>query len=135
MKINETDKYIHDFRFTQSQVDAFASLTGDENPIHINAAYASKTIFKKPVVHGILSSTLFSKIIGMDFPGEGSIYLSQTLAFKRPMFVDVNYQAVVEVKSVNRDKGTATLRTYIIQKDNKKITLDGEAEVLNKQAF
>ena len=70
-------KWEHSFLFTQEDVDTFAQVTGDTNPIHLDEEYASKSIFKKRVVHGALSNSIFSKVFGTITPGKGTIYLSQ----------------------------------------------------------
>jgi len=64
----------------------FARVTGDNNPIHTNAEFAASTMFKLSIMHGMLGSALFSKIFGTLFPGVGTIYLSQTLNFLKPMY-------------------------------------------------
>jgi acyl dehydratase len=117
--------------FTQAQVDQFAQLSGDLNPLHLDADYAATTPFKKPIMHGILGAALFSKAMGMDFPGPGTVYLSQTLAFKRPMFVDTVYVVELSIKSQDTAKHTATLLTEIKDKATGKVCTTGEALVMN----
>jgi len=121
--------------FTQAQVNQFAELSGDLNPLHLDAEYAATTSFKKPIMHGILGAALFSKAMGMDFPGPGTVYLSQTLAFKRPMFVDTVY--VVELSIISRDeaKHNATLLTEIKDKTTGKVCTTGEALVMNTRVL
>lgn len=77
MELNQV--YTHEFSFTQDEVNRFAEVTGDKNPVHTDAAYAAKTLFRKPVMHGMLGAALFSKVFGTLFPGEGTIYLKQSL--------------------------------------------------------
>jgi len=73
--------YTHEFQFSQKEVEQFAEVTGDKKHVHLNAEYASTTMFKKPIMHGMLSASLFSKVFGTLFPGEGTIYLKQSLNF------------------------------------------------------
>jgi acyl dehydratase len=73
--IEKDQTYSHDFRFSQDEVNRFAEVTGDKNPVHTDADYAAKTMFKRPIMHGMLSASLFSKVFGTLFPGEGTIYL------------------------------------------------------------
>ncbi|MFL5730355.1 MAG: MaoC family dehydratase, partial [Cytophagaceae bacterium] len=73
--IEQGQVYTESFSFTQEEVVRFAELTGDHNPIHLDPAYAANTLFKKPIMHGILGASVFSKVLGMQFPGEGTIYL------------------------------------------------------------
>lgn len=123
--------YSHDFKFSQEEVNRFAEVTGDKNPVHTDAAYAAKTMFKRPIMHGMLSASLFSKVFGTLFPGEGTIYLKQSLSFLKPMYVDVDYEAVFTVKEVIGDKNRATIETLIKDKNTGLVCTSGEATVLN----
>lgn len=119
------------FSVTQEQVAKFAELSGDHNPVHLDETFAAATSFGKPIVHGIFSASIFSKILGTIFPGEGTIYLSQALQFKRPVFPAEEYLARVEVISLD-GKNTATLSTKLVQKESGKAVIEGEARVMNK---
>lgn len=68
-----------EFSFSQDQVDAFAKITGEDNPIHINDEYAKQSIFKRRIMHGFLTGSIFSKVFGTLFPGEGTVYLKQNM--------------------------------------------------------
>ena len=124
------DQYIHEFQFTQDQVQGFADVTGDNNPVHLAADYAATTMFKRPIVHGMLGASLFSKVFGTIFPGEGTIYLNQTLNFMKPMYVEEAYQAVFEVKEVNLEKHRAIISTTILNAEGK-AAVTGEATLMN----
>ncbi|MDI1354663.1 MAG: MaoC family dehydratase [bacterium] len=128
LQANET--YSHEFQFSQEEVNRFAEVTGDKNPVHLDATYAAKTMFKRPIMHGMLSASLFSKVFGTLFPGEGTIYLKQTLNFLKPMYVDTPYEAVFTVKEVLKDKNRAIIETVIKDKEGKLCT-SGEASVMN----
>ena len=124
--------YTHEFRFSQDDVIAFANATGDKNPVHLDADFAAKTQFKRPIMHGMLSASLFSKVFGTLFPGEGTIYLKQTLNFLKPMYVDTDYVAEFVVKDVIKDKNRATIETLIKQKATGSfVCASGEAVVMN----
>ncbi len=125
--------YKYSFTFTQEQVEEFARVTGDNNPLHLNAHYAANTPFKKPIIHGFLGGSVFSKILGTKFPGEGTVYLKQSMEFLRPMFVDTPYEAILEVKEVENDKHKALIQTNIIDISVQKIVVKGEAVVMNKE--
>lgn len=127
MQLN--DSYTTSFIFSQEQVKAFAEITGDANPIHLDKDYAISTKFKMPIMHGFLSASIFSKIIGMNFPGEGSIYLKQNLQFMKPMFVDIEYLANVSVKNIDAVKKFILLETIISDLENNENTIIGEALV------
>ena len=119
--------------YTQEEVNRFAELTGDSNPLHLDEAYASQTAFKKPIIHGMLTASIFSKILGMEFPGEGTIYRSQQLNFKRAMYVGEEYEARCIVVDVNERVHTAVIKTEIYHKASNKVTVVGEAFIVNKE--
>ncbi|MCF0206577.1 MAG: MaoC family dehydratase, partial [Bacteroidales bacterium] len=96
-KISLGDKYTEKVSYTQKNVDTFAEISGDNNPIHVNAEYASKSIFGRCVVHGFFAGAVFSKVFGTQWPGEGTIYLYQEMKFKAPVFVDTEYEACFEL--------------------------------------
>ncbi|MDZ4664364.1 MAG: MaoC family dehydratase [Bacteroidota bacterium] len=129
IKLNDT--YTYEFQFSQAEVQAFANATGDKNPVHLDADYAATTMFKKPIMHGMLSASLFSKVFGTLFPGEGTIYLKQSLSFLRPMFVDTVYEAHFTVKEVVVEKNRAVVETVIKDKATGAVCTSGEATVMN----
>lgn len=122
-------------RFTQNQVVQFAALTGDNNPLHLDAEYAATTPFKRPIIHGMLGATVFTKVLGTEFPGHGSIYLNQTIDFLRPMFVDMDYIAVFTIKSINPDKHIAEITTEIKDAATRKVVTRGVATMINAEKF
>jgi acyl dehydratase len=128
--VSSGEVYKHDFQFSQKEVNDFAEVSGDKNPVHLDAAYAAGTFFKKPIMHGMLGAAVFSKIFGVLFPGEGTIYLKQSLTFLRPMYVDVSYEAVLTVKEL-LPKNRAVIETQIIEKSSGTVCTSGEATVMN----
>lgn len=133
-KLNVGDQFTTEFQYSQAHVEAFMETTGDRNPIHHDADYASQTVFKRPIIHGFLSGAIFSKIFGTQFPGEGTIYLSQELKFMRPMYVDEPYKAVVEVIKVDREKHRCIMATQVFDR-NGKATIGGQAVLMNPGAI
>ena len=121
------------FSFSQDEVDAFAKISGDNNPVHLDSTYAATTVYKKPIIHGFLGSSVISRIFGTMWPGEGTVYLHQQLSFKRPMYVDQEYKAVLSVKEVLEGKHRATIVTNIIEVANNKPVVTGEAQIMNKE--
>lgn len=97
--------------FTSDEVKAFSELSMDNNPLHVDDEYAGKSMFGKKIVHGFLTASLFSAIIGTRFPGEGSIYLNQTMSFLRPVFHDQMVKAIVTVKELYPEKHRVLLET------------------------
>lgn len=100
--------------FTTNEVEHFALLSQDNNPVHLEDEYAKSSIFKDKIVHGFLTASLFSAIIGTKMPGNGSIYLSQTMNFKRPVFHNQLIQATVSVRSLNEEKRVVELDTICL---------------------
>lgn len=129
--IHTNDIFKHEFSFSQNDIVKFAEVTGDKNPVHLNAEYAATTMFKVPIMHGMLGASLFSKVFGTLFPGEGTIYLKQSLSFLKPMYVDTIYEAVFKVKEVNVEKHRAIIETLIHEKSTGAICTNGEATVMN----
>lgn len=114
---------------TDEMVRTFATLTGDSNPVHLDDEYAATTRFGKRIAHGMLAASLISAALANDLPGPGTVYLSQTLQFKAPVYLGDTITAVIEVKSAREDKPIATLITTCINQDNVTV-LEGEAVVL-----
>lgn len=128
--VNIDSQFEHSFSFTQDDVVAFAKVTGDNNPVHLDESYAASTMFKRPIMHGMLGATVFSKVFGTMFPGEGTIYLSQSLTFLKPMYVNDKYKAVFSVKELFLEKNRALFTTQIFN-TNEKLVMSGEALVMN----
>lgn len=114
---------------TETDIYTFAGISGDFNPAHVNAAYASNTPFKKRIAHGMLSASFISNVIGTQLPGEGSIYIGQTLKFVHPVFIGDTVTAQVEVKELIPERNRVILRTVCYNQDNE-LLLDGEATIM-----
>ena len=117
---------------TKEDLLTFGQLTGDMNEAHFNEAYAATTIFKKPIVHGMLIGSLFSKIFGLDYPGEGTIYCSQSLNFKKPVYPDQLLLVVVTVKEIVLEKNRVIFTTEILNEANE-LVLTGEAMLMPRK--
>ncbi len=128
------DTYTHEFSFSQDDVIAFARVTGDNNPVHLDSTYAATTMFKIPIMHGMLGASVFSKVFGTLFPGEGTIYLNQNIQFTRPMYAGDVYVARFEVVEVDREKHRAKITTTIVNHENK-IVIVGDATLMHTTQF
>lgn len=115
--------------FTDTDVLTFAEISGDKNPIHLDEEYASKTRFGRRLVHGILTSGMISALLGMILPGPGSIYLSQTLNFRAPVFIGDTITATVKVIKIRNDKPIITLETICENQEGTHV-IEGEAILL-----
>lgn len=101
-------------RFGAAEVEAFAGLSEDFNPLHLDSAFAATTPFERPIVHGMLLASLFSGLLGQQLPGKGTVYLGQSLSFKQPVFVGDEVTAEVEIITLRSDKPIITLATRIV---------------------
>lgn len=109
-------------------VEAFAAVSGDVNPVHMDEAYAQTTTFGGRIAHGMLSAAYISAVLGNQLPGPGAIYLSQSLRFRRPVRIGDPVVARVTVKSLDAAKAHATFQTACLV--NGKTVIDGEALVM-----
>src|SRR3972149_5649064 len=93
----EGDGFKWERHISADDVQRFAEIVGDLNPVHLDAEFAENSFFKKRIVHGAFLAGLISKILGVDFPGEGTVYISQNTVFKRPVYVDSTVRVEVKV--------------------------------------
>lgn len=96
---------------TEQRVRAFAEATGDFNPLHLDEEYARGTIFGSRVAHGMIHGGIFSAIMGQRFPGPGTIYLSQTLRFRKPVFLGERIRYRVEIVEIIQEKNRLKFKT------------------------
>jgi len=111
---------------TAEDVESFARLTGDKNPVHLDKDYAATTRFGRRIAHGMLVGSLFSTLFGTETPGPGALYLGQSLRFKAPVFLGDQVTATVELTHLRTDKPVATYATVATNQDGD-IVADGEA--------
>jgi 3-hydroxybutyryl-CoA dehydratase len=114
---------------TDADVRAFAELSGDFSPIHVDDEYAATSRFGRRIAHGILTGSLISAVLGNDLPGPGTIYLSQSFQFKAPVFPGDTITARVELTAYREEKRIATFRTTCTNQDGG-VVLEGEAVVI-----
>lgn len=111
-------EYSRWFDITREMVMQFAELTGDKNPVHLDEAYAKGTRFGRCIVPGMLIGGLISRIIGMDFPGNGSIYMGQDLKFARPVYVGARICITCTIESADNDRGNLKISNIVSSEDN-----------------
>jgi len=114
---------------TEDDVNACAELFGDYNPIHVDKEYARQSRFGRRIAHGVFTGGLISAVLGNKLPGPGSIYLSQQLDFRAPVYIDDTITATVEVVSWRPDKRIITLKTDCYNQDEKQVAT-GKAVLL-----
>lgn len=113
---------------TDADIVLFAGVSGDTNPVHLDAEYAAGTMFKTRIAHGMLSAGFISTVIGTKLPGPGAIYVGQTLKFKAPVRIGDTVTARVEVTGLVAEKKFVTLKTQCLV--GGKVVIDGEATVM-----
>jgi len=113
-------------KITETDIADFARVTGDFNPVHLDQAYAEKTIFKGRIAHGLLSVGIISTILGNILPGHGTIYLSQEVKFLAPVKIGDTITARVEVLELIPEKNRVKFKTTCINQEGK-IVVDGTA--------
>ena len=130
MNIKIGDAYSKIFSINTDDIRNFSDITGDRNPIHLNVDYAKKSGFRGPIAHGLLTASIFSKILGNEFPGQGTIYLKQELNFCEVVYPNEKLIAEILVLDSN-NKGKFHLSTIIRSKEEKdKVKITGEAIIL-----
>src|ERR1044072_5444903 len=121
------DVYTHDITYTQEQVDLYAKISGDTNPLHVNPEAGKASMFGRCIIHGHFSAAVFTKIFGTLYYADGHIYMKQRTSFMKPMFVDTPYRAVITVKEIFPDKNRVLYDTKVIDVATGAETITGEA--------
>ncbi|KYZ76985.1 enoyl-CoA hydratase [Anaerosporomusa subterranea] len=116
---------------TEYDVYTFAGLTGDFNPVHVNAEFAKNTMFKERIAHGMLSAGFISAVLGTTLPGANTIYLGQELSFKAPVKIGDTVTATVEVIEKIEEKHRLVFRTTVVNQEGT-LVIDGKATALKK---
>lgn len=113
---------------TGSTIQAFAEVSGDNNPVHLDEDYAAKTQFGGRIAHGMLSGAYISAVIGTRLPGPGAIYVSQSMRFRRPVKIGDKVVARATVTEIDPDRARVTLATVCAV--GGKSVVEGEAVVM-----
>ncbi|MEZ4632980.1 MAG: MaoC family dehydratase [Deinococcales bacterium] len=129
IKLEINAEVSHSKTLSQEDILAFAYASGDVNPVHLDADYASKSRFKKPIAHGILTAGFISAVIGTMLPGPGAIYLSQNLNFKYPVYIGDTITSTVKVIAKHPTHEIYTLET-ICKNQAGKVVISGEAVIM-----
>jgi 3-hydroxybutyryl-CoA dehydratase len=113
--------------FTDDDVRRFIEITGDVNPLHVDDAFAAETRFGRRVLHGMLTASIFSTMVGMLLPGTGAVYRSQTLAFLRPVYVGDTVTAHFVVRAVDRERHRLDIEAWIENAAGERV-IEGKCE-------
>ena len=128
-EINVGDAAVLERTLTEQDITLFAVMSGDINPAHVDPEYAMSSRFREVIGHGMWSGALISTVLGTDFPGPGTIYLGQSLRFRRPVKVGDTITIKVTAKEKDATKGKVVLDTECVNQDGE-IVVSGSAEVI-----
>lgn len=123
------DKASFSKTISEADVYGFAGITGDFNPVHVNADFAAKSRFKQRIAHGMLTASLISTVIGTDLPGANTVYLSQEVKFTAPVFFGDTLTSEAEVIEKREDKRILVLKTTVVNQSGT-LVVDGQAKVM-----
>ena len=126
LSVGQSAETVH--TVTEADIAAFAAVSGDTNPLHMDEAYAATTPFKGRIAHGMLGASYITAILGNDLPGPGSVYLNQSLRFRRPIRIGDVVTARVSVAAIDAEKARVTLETLCLV--DGKAAIEGEAMVM-----
>jgi 3-hydroxybutyryl-CoA dehydratase len=112
---------------TDADIKCFAGISGDNNPVHMSDEYAAESRFGKRIAHGLISASFFSALFGTRIPGPGCVYVSQSLNFKRPVYIGDTVTASVTVNNIDKGKNRVFFDT--VCKVKGKTVIDGNAEL------
>ena len=126
LSVGMSDSYTR--TVTEQDIEQFAQVSGDDNPVHMDAEFAATTRFKQRIAHGMLSAGFISTVVGTQLPGPGCLYVSQNLKFRAPVFIGDTVTATVTIIDLNARRGYVTLDTVCCVGDTDVIR--GEAMML-----
>ncbi|MBK7393255.1 MAG: MaoC family dehydratase [Chloracidobacterium sp.] len=129
MDIKIGDKFSKTRVVTDELIRAFAEVSGDYNPIHLDEEFAKTTRFGRRIAHGMLSGAFISAVLGYEFEARKIVYLSQTMRFVAPVFIDDTITTTGTVTNIREEKGIVTLET-VCTNQNGEMTVKGEAMVM-----
>lgn len=113
---------------SESDIYQFAGITGDLNPVHVDETYAAKTRFGRRIAHGMLTSAFICTVLGTKLPGIGTIHVSQTLEFLRPVYIGDTVTVILEVVEINTEKKLVTI-SCLIQNQSGEAVVKGSSVV------
>ena len=126
LKVGTTEKFSK--TISEADIQTFAEVSGDKNPLHLNPEYAKETVFRGCIAHGILTASFISTVIGTRMPGPGCIYVTQNLIFKAPVRAGDMVKAVCTVTELNKNRKLVEIRTQCFV--GQKLVVDGNATTM-----
>ena len=126
LQIGQSDTY--ERIVTERDIEEFAKISGDNNPVHLDEDFAKTTIFRGRIAHGMLAASFISTTVGTKLPGYGAIYISQNLKFKGPVRIGDKVITTATIEGINAEKKRVTMSTKCAVGD--KIVVEGQAELM-----
>ena len=126
LQIGQSDTY--ERIVTEKDIEDFAKISGDNNPVHLDEDFAKTTIFRGRIAHGMLAASFISTTVGTKLPGYGAIYISQNLKFKGPVRIGDKVITTATIEDINAEKKRVTMATNCAVGD--KIVVEGQAELM-----
>ena len=126
LQIGQSDTY--ERIVTERDIEEFAKISGDNNPVHLDEDFAKTTIFRGRIAHGMLAASFISTTVGTKLPGYGAIYISQNLKFKGPVRIGDKVITTATIEGINTEKKRVTMSTKCAVGD--KIVVEGQAELM-----
>ena len=132
MKLAVGQKACREMEVTEGMVRAYAEITGDYNPLHFDADFASRTRFGRPIAQGGITTDLLHALVAMDMPGAGSVFVDRKWCFPRPVYIGDTIQAEATVASVDEDRPVAAV-AFVVKNRREEEVLHGEATVYRSE--
>ncbi|OJV55274.1 MAG: hypothetical protein BGO31_20265 [Bacteroidetes bacterium 43-16] len=128
------DQFKQEFSYTQEEVDMYAKVSGDTNPLHIDEEAGKNSMFGRRIIHGFLGASIFTRIFGTLWYADGTVYMAQSMKWMRPMFTDQTYTGVITVKEIHVEKHRATYVCEVFDAAGE-LMITGEATLMNKKQY
>lgn len=129
------DQFKQEFSYTQEEVDMYAKVSGDTNPLHIDEEAGKNSMFGRRIIHGFLGASIFTRIFGTLWYADGTVYMAQSVKWLRPMFTGQKYIGVITVKEINAEKHRVTYTCEVFDESTGEQTISGEATLMNKKQY
>jgi len=129
------DQFKQEFSYTQEEVDMYAKVSGDTNPLHIDEEAGKNSMFGRRIIHGFLGASIFTRIFGTLWYADGTVYMAQSVKWMRPMFTEKQYVGVITVKEINEEKHRVTYVCEVFDVETGEQTITGEATLMNKKQY
>ena len=129
------DQFKQEFSYTQEEVDMYAKVSGDTNPLHIDEEAGKNSMFGRRIIHGFLGASIFTRIFGTLWYADGTVYMAQSVKWMRPMFTEKQYVGVITVKEINEEKHRVTYVCEVFDLETGEQTITGEATLMNKKQY